>query len=307
MLDLLMRIYRAPTAIRPWTDDKDDAGGAYEMQGMYALSGPAFLDRSTEIDNSNQPTSSYHVVDLPGVDYHDAGAVAGPVYPHAVAPPHPAADPLPHPLFAFHAAIEGEGPLPQPAAHPLAIQGNLFADQPAPAFFQPFLQGPMRDCAICDAPLLNLDALAVEAHLRACFPHEDPVMSECPVCDVAFHLALDKGVREAHVDLCVRGVVQVKNKRFRTFLSLLFALLVLLSIVEMIDVDMKADLFRSCHAAFVFPISGRPKDDACSICLEEYQPGEELSMLPCLCLYHPGCIEDEWCRPGGQACATHRV
>ncbi|XP_066500174.1 E3 ubiquitin-protein ligase znrf2 [Hoplias malabaricus] len=31
----------------------------------------------------------------------------------------------------------------------------------------------------------------------------------------------------------------------------------------------------------------------CAICLEELQPGETIARLPCLCIYHKGCI-DEW-------------
>jgi E3 ubiquitin-protein ligase ZNRF1/2 len=31
----------------------------------------------------------------------------------------------------------------------------------------------------------------------------------------------------------------------------------------------------------------------CAICLEELQQGDTIARLPCLCIYHKGCI-DEW-------------
>uniref|UniRef100_A0AAZ1WV35 E3 ubiquitin-protein ligase ZNRF1 n=1 Tax=Oreochromis aureus TaxID=47969 RepID=A0AAZ1WV35_OREAU len=37
-----------------------------------------------------------------------------------------------------------------------------------------------------------------------------------------------------------------------------------------------------------------PRDAGeCAICLEELQQGDTIARLPCLCIYHKGCI-DEW-------------
>uniref|UniRef100_A0A8B9DX38 RING-type E3 ubiquitin transferase n=1 Tax=Anser cygnoides TaxID=8845 RepID=A0A8B9DX38_ANSCY len=58
-----------------------------------------------------------------------------------------------------------------------------------------------------------------------------------------------------------------------------------------------------CHLAFcfltvqscaLFSEDVLSKDTGeCAICLEELQQGDTIARLPCLCIYHKGCI-DEW-------------
>lgn len=47
---------------------------------------------------------------------------------------------------------------------------------------------------------------------------------------------------------------------------------------------------------------GEPRE--CSICLEEYVPGDELGRMECLCVFHSKCIREWWAQKGMGACPT---
>ncbi|KAK5165817.1 uncharacterized protein LTR77_008740 [Saxophila tyrrhenica] len=43
----------------------------------------------------------------------------------------------------------------------------------------------------------------------------------------------------------------------------------------------------------------------CVICFEEFQPGDEMGRMECLCKFHRGCIRRWWEMRGGGSCPTH--
>lgn len=45
----------------------------------------------------------------------------------------------------------------------------------------------------------------------------------------------------------------------------------------------------------------------CVICFEEFQPGDEMGRMECLCKFHRGCIRGWWERKGGGSCPTHML
>ena len=45
----------------------------------------------------------------------------------------------------------------------------------------------------------------------------------------------------------------------------------------------------------------------CVICFEEFQPGDEMGRLECLCKFHRGCIRTWWDTKGGGTCPTHQL
>ncbi len=45
----------------------------------------------------------------------------------------------------------------------------------------------------------------------------------------------------------------------------------------------------------------------CVICFEEFQPGDEMGRMECLCKFHRGCIRRWWEARGGGSCPTHQV
>jgi hypothetical protein len=42
----------------------------------------------------------------------------------------------------------------------------------------------------------------------------------------------------------------------------------------------------------------------CPICYEDFQPGDELGRMECMCLFHRACIRDWWDRKGVGNCPT---
>lgn len=45
----------------------------------------------------------------------------------------------------------------------------------------------------------------------------------------------------------------------------------------------------------------------CVICLEEFEPGQELGRMECLCKFHRGCVEEWWRVKGMRRCPTHAL
>ncbi|KAL1303958.1 hypothetical protein AAFC00_000406 [Neodothiora populina] len=54
-----------------------------------------------------------------------------------------------------------------------------------------------------------------------------------------------------------------------------------------------------------FDESGEPQE--CVICFEEFQPGEEMGRLECLCRFHRTCIRSWWAMKGPGSCPTHQL
>lgn len=45
----------------------------------------------------------------------------------------------------------------------------------------------------------------------------------------------------------------------------------------------------------------------CVICFEEFQPGDEMGRLECLCKFHRACIRGWWEMKGRGTCPTHQL
>eukprot|EP00312_Isochrysidales_sp_CCMP1244_P020722 CAMPEP_0202786374 /NCGR_PEP_ID=MMETSP1388-20130828/70072_1 /ASSEMBLY_ACC=CAM_ASM_000864 /TAXON_ID=37098 /ORGANISM="Isochrysis sp, Strain CCMP1244" /LENGTH=241 /DNA_ID=CAMNT_0049455929 /DNA_START=21 /DNA_END=743 /DNA_ORIENTATION=+ len=71
--------------------------------------------------------------------------------------------------------------------------------------------------------------------------------------------------------------------------------------VERAIASLPTVLFRGKHTPLPL-LEGREPAEAtsCAICLGDFEPGEELRILPCVHLYHRACI-DEWIRRKGLA------
>lgn len=52
-------------------------------------------------------------------------------------------------------------------------------------------------------------------------------------------------------------------------------------------------------------VDGEGKEQECTICIEEFQPGEEMGRLECLCKFHRKCIRDWWGIKGRGSCPVH--
>jgi len=53
--------------------------------------------------------------------------------------------------------------------------------------------------------------------------------------------------------------------------------------------------------------SGAGEAQECVICLEEFQPGDEMGRMECLCKFHRACIRGWWERKGVGSCPTHQL
>lgn len=54
-----------------------------------------------------------------------------------------------------------------------------------------------------------------------------------------------------------------------------------------------------------FDESGDPQE--CVICFDEFQPGDEMGRLECLCRFHRTCIKSWWLTKGPGSCPTHQL
>jgi len=52
-------------------------------------------------------------------------------------------------------------------------------------------------------------------------------------------------------------------------------------------------------------LDGEGREQECTICMEEFQPGDEMGRLECLCKFHKGCIREWWERKGRGSCPVH--
>lgn len=133
---------------------------------------------------------------------------------------------------------------------------------------------------------------------------------ECPVCGTREQPFGPYGVtadRERHVEQCLRshfafsagpstravpgpGVEQPENP----------------SISEMPSPSLRQRMLvyyateKDC-----FDESGEPQE--CVICFEEFQSGDEMGRLECLCRFHRTCIRSWWATKGPGSCPTHQL
>jgi hypothetical protein len=143
---------------------------------------------------------------------------------------------------------------------------------------------------------------------------------ECPVCGI--ELPPGDAVREAHIQTCVSsrfstppshppavpnlGPIPPTNPRDPNLPSSLGAP----APDHTANARARALSYRSRG---IFPyiatekdcMDGEGREQECTICMEEFQPGEEMGRLECLCKFHRKCIRDWWGIKGRGSCPVH--
>jgi len=144
---------------------------------------------------------------------------------------------------------------------------------------------------------------------------------ECPVCGI--EMPPGDAVREAHIQTCVSsrfstppsqptpvpnlGPVPPTNPRDPNLPSSLSA-----STTPDATANARSRAM-SYRSRGIFPyiatekdcMDGDGREQECTICMEEFQPGEEMGRLECLCKFHRKCIRDWWGVKGRGSCPVH--
>ncbi|SCV68179.1 BQ2448_300 [Microbotryum intermedium] len=206
--------------------------------------------------------------------------------PRAPTPPPPASVQAPRHAHipADYVAPNGDAAI---AAEPVVNLDAVRNPAPAPAHLvdtdddEPIEQDQgWIQCGICQIMLPD-DGGSMAVHLSTCLgTTEGATMGSCPICDEEFASSMSTLAREQHVQACCDGGPALKG------------------------------LSRE-HAVFAATSETIPRDPAskqiqeCTICLEDFELGEELARLSCYCVMHSTCIKEYWLRPG-MFCPTHR-
>lgn len=144
---------------------------------------------------------------------------------------------------------------------------------------------------------------------------------ECPVCGI--ELPPGDAVRESHIQTCVSsrfstppshpspapglGPIPPTNSHDPNLPS---------SSTPPANQDAAANArarAMSYRSRGIFPyvatekdcMDGEGREQECTICMEEFQPGEEMGRLECLCKFHRKCIRDWWMIKGRGSCPVH--
>lgn len=137
---------------------------------------------------------------------------------------------------------------------------------------------------------------------------------ECPVCGI--ELPPGDAIREGHIQTCV-------SSRFSTPPGRPPAIPDIGPIppANPHDPNLPSSLgssnarsrAMSYRSRGIFPyiatekdcMDGEGREQECTICMEEFQPGEEMGRLECLCKFHRKCIRDWWGIKGRGSCPVH--
>lgn len=102
-------------------------------------------------------------------------------------------------------------------------------------------------------------------------------LGRCPVCDTQLYL-LPEQAQEAHVDKCLKSYSVLPSghgpQRKRLLISQLSS--------------------KECAAM-----------GDCMICYEDFEPGQQIGRLECLCVFHEKCILEWFGRKGVGSCPLH--
>ena len=146
---------------------------------------------------------------------------------------------------------------------------------------------------------------------------------ECPVCGM--EMPPDEAIREAHIQDCI-SVRFASQPPHSTEAALSAARPTSLSSVEPSAVAVSSTPPSSVPTApRPRATSYRPRGIAiyratekdctneagdaqeCVICFEEFQPGDEMGRMECLCKFHRPCIRQWWDTKGQGCCPTHQL
>ena len=144
---------------------------------------------------------------------------------------------------------------------------------------------------------------------------------ECPVCGI--ELPPGDSVREAHVQSCVSsrfstppshpppvpnlGPIPPTNPHDPNLPSSMS------SPTNSNPAAVARARAMSYRSRGIFPyiatekdcVDGEGKEQECTICMEEFEAGEEMGRLECLCKFHRKCIRDWWGIKGRGSCPVH--
>lgn len=147
---------------------------------------------------------------------------------------------------------------------------------------------------------------------------------ECPVCGI--ELPPGDAVREAHVQSCVSsrfstppshpaaapnlGPIPPTNSHDPNLPSSLSSPTATTNSNPAAVARSRAMSYRSRG---IFPyiatekdcVDGEGREQECTICMEEFEAGEEMGRLECLCKFHRKCIRDWWGVKGRGSCPVH--
>lgn len=141
---------------------------------------------------------------------------------------------------------------------------------------------------------------------------------ECPVCGI--ELPPGEAVREAHIQTCVSSRFSTPHSHTPPVPSL-----APIPPTNAHDPNLpsttsptsNADSARARAMSYrsrgIFPyiatekdcVDGEGREQECTICMEEFQPGEEMGRLECLCKFHRKCIREWWGIKGRGSCPVH--
>lgn len=160
---------------------------------------------------------------------------------------------------------------------------------------QPFVESPSephRTCTECTAEL-NIIKLALNTRnnrtpalseeirdlmVQSVRPRqESSVLNHCPVCNSAI-ANLDSVAREQHVDACLKTLDTASESHLP---------------------DRKRMLISVLTDKTSTPL------EECSICYEEFEPGQSIGRLECFCVFHQKCILEWFSRKGAGSCPLH--
>ncbi|QIW98463.1 hypothetical protein AMS68_003981 [Peltaster fructicola] len=131
---------------------------------------------------------------------------------------------------------------------------------------------------------------------------------ECPVCGV--ELAPGDATREAHIASCVTTRFgSLDTARTPPVPSSVDDAGIVSSSSDPAS-RARAQSYRSrglyqYKATEKDCVDGEGEEQECPICFEEFQPGETLGRLECLCRFHHKCIREWWVRRGPGMCPVH--
>lgn len=126
---------------------------------------------------------------------------------------------------------------------------------------------------------------------------------ECPVCGV--EMPPGEKIREAHINACIAARFPSQQPRSAP------------AAAEAIAAAPEGSRPRaaSCRARGMVVYTATEKDcmtgdghaQECVICFEDFEEGDEMGRMECLCKFHRACIRQWWDTKGQGSCPTHQL
>lgn len=182
--------------------------------------------------------------------------------------------------------------LPPPGTRPRGLTAPMQRTAPSTSQTQPNIPAPQRrrrdvkeedECPVCGIELPPGDAVR-EEHVAACvtnrFSTPPPPSTMAPAMPTSTH---DPNLPSSSTPPADTAALQARARA------------------------------ASYRSRGIFPyiatekdcVDGEGREQECTICMEEFQPGDEMGRLECLCKFHKGCIREWWERKGRGSCPVH--